>query len=124
MDVFGYSYIPGYKTISKYLVIEIKKGIANKEAMDQMMKYVDWINHEYAFGEYYMIHAFIVASGYPDDVIEYKREVCKKNYIRGRRPTKSDVWENVRLIKYWNNEKTSKLEFEEVYKFLEKNRIG
>ncbi|BDH60305.1 hypothetical protein MTP04_04350 [Lysinibacillus sp. PLM2] len=48
MDVFGYRFIPGYKTISKYLVIEIKRDIANVEVVHQIMKYVDWVNKEYS----------------------------------------------------------------------------
>lgn len=51
MDVFGYRYIKNYDTVSKYLLIEIKKDSATIEVIDQLMKYNDWINQEYANGD-------------------------------------------------------------------------
>ena len=113
MDVFGFKYINGFDTISKYLTIEIKKDAAKKDVVNQVMKYVDWINEEYAYGDYGMIQAFIVAYDFSDDVIEYRNSVCIRNYTRGRRPTISGVWKNVRLIKYsFSDEKG--IEFYEV----------
>ncbi|UII57618.1 endonuclease NucS [Cytobacillus spongiae] len=114
MDIFGYRFIPGFDTISQYLVIEIKKGSATIEAVDQVMKYVDWINQEYAHGEYNMIHAYIVAYDFNEDVINYKNTICKRNYIKGRRPTLSDTWSNVKLIKYRYNAILNKLDFKEI----------
>lgn len=114
MDVFGYRYIKGFDTISKYLLIEIKKDEAKIESIDQIMKYVDWINQEYAFGDYSMIEAFLVAYKFSRDVIEYRDKVCIRNYVKGRRPTISDTWRNVKLIQYRYNEESGKLVFEEI----------
>lgn len=114
MDVFGYKFIPRFDTISKYLLIEIKKDKANKDAIDQIMKYVDWINQEYAFGDYSMIHAFLVAYDFSDETITYRDEICKRNFTKGRRPTIAGVWQNVRLIKYRYNPSIKTLDFEEV----------
>jgi hypothetical protein len=114
MDIFGYRNIAGFDTISKYLLIEIKRDSANKEAINQLMKYVDWINQEYSHGDYSMIEAFLVAYDFPEDVIKEKENICKRNYIKGRRPTESAEWRNVRLIKYKYDNNTSNLVFEEV----------
>lgn len=73
MDIFGYRNIPGYSTKSKYLVIEIKKDKAKEDTIEQIMKYVDWIQTEYVFGDYGMIEAYIVASEFPEKVI--KKEI-------------------------------------------------
>lgn len=100
MDVFAYRYIQGFDTISKYLIIEIKKDKAGRETLNQVMKYVDWINQEYVFGDYSMINAFLVASDFDDDLLEYKKEVCVRNYIKGRRPITLDTWNNVKLVQY------------------------
>lgn len=100
MDVFGYRYIDGFDTISKYLVIEIKKDAASKDAIDQIMKYVDWINQEYAFGDYSSIKAYIVAYDFSKEVVEYKNKVCIRNYTKGRRPTIAETWTDIKLIKY------------------------
>lgn len=114
MDVFGYRFIPGYKTISKYLVIEIKRDIANIEVVHQIMKYVDWINREYSYGDYNMIDAYVVAKEFEMDVITMKDEIAKRTFTKGRRPPMTYKWSYLKLIRYRYNEITSSLEFEEV----------
>lgn len=100
MDVFGYKYIPGYKTISKYLIIELKKDAAGVGVIEQIMKYVDWIQSEYAYGDYSMIQAFIVASDFSDEVIARRDSECIRNFTKGYRPTVSCKWDAVKLVKY------------------------
>ena len=112
MDVFGYRYIKGFKTISKYLVIEIKKDEANDEVIDQVMKYVDWINQEYAHGDYSMVEAYIVAADFPESVILKKEAQCIRNFTKGYRPTQACTWNNCRLVKYAYINK--RLEFTEI----------
>lgn len=100
MDIFGYRYIAGYKTISKYLVIEIKKDSAEIDVINQVMKYVDWINQEYAHGDYSMIQAYVVAAGFSKAVIEKRDNEAVRNYTKGYRPTKPCRWNYVKLIQY------------------------
>lgn len=114
MDIFGYRYIPGFKTISKYLIIEIKKDAATIDSVDQIMKYVDWVNQEYAYNDYSMIEAFIVASNIPENVTSYRNRICVRNYTKGRRPTVSETWQNVRSIRYVYNQETNTLDFSEI----------
>lgn len=117
MDIFGYRYIryepliKELKTISKYLVIEIKKGSASIEDLNQTMKYVDWVNQEYSFGDYNMIEAFLVAFEFPDYVIKAKNDIVKRNYIKSRRPPVAMYWSNLKLIKYSFDTETNKLKF-------------
>ncbi|MBN1056117.1 MULTISPECIES: hypothetical protein [unclassified Clostridium] len=112
MDVFGFKYINKFNTISKYLVMELKKDAATTDAIDQIMKYVDWVNSEYTFGDYGMIQAFLVAYDFSDEVIKYKNSVCIRNYTKGRRPTIAATWTCIRLIKY--RFENNKLNFYEV----------
>lgn len=112
MDIFGYRYISGFETISKYLLIEIKKDTAKIESIDQIMKYVDWINEEYSFGDYSMIEAFLVAYDFPEHIIEYRNKICIRNFTRGRRPTTSKIWTNIKLVKYRYNQTDNSLSFE------------
>ena len=100
MDIFGYRYIQGFKTISRYLVIEIKKDTANDDVIDQIMKYVDWINQEYAHGDYSMIEAYIVAADFPDSVVNKKKELCIRNFTKGYRPSQACTWDSCNLIRY------------------------
>jgi len=114
IDIFGYRRIRNYSTISKYLVIELKRGIANEAVVDQTMKYVDWVNHEYAFDDYSMIEAFIVAYDFPEAVIARKNEVCVRNFIKIRRPATTETWRGVRLISYKYREENQSIEFTEI----------
>ncbi len=100
MDIFGYRYIEGFRTISKYIVVEIKKDDADEDVIDQIMKYVDWINSEYAHGDYSMIEAYIVASGFSEKVINKKQHDCIRNFTKGYRPTKTCTWTDCKLIQY------------------------
>ena len=88
MDIFGYRYIPGYPTISRYLVIEIKRDVAQDDVMGQIMKYVDWINSEYAHNNYSMIEAYIVAADFSEEAVAARNEICQRTYL------------SVKLIKY------------------------
>lgn len=112
MDIFGYKYIPGFPVISQYLVMELKKDAATNEGIEQLMKYVDWINKEYTFEDYSMITAYMVASDFSEDVIAYARNICIRNFMRGIRPTVSLTWNNIRLIRYAYSD--NKLVFTEV----------
>lgn len=114
MDIFGYKFVPDYKTISKYLLMEIKVGAANIEVIHQTMKYVDWINQEYSLGDYSMIEAFIIASDFSKEVIETRDTFAKRNFIKGRRPPITEEWKGLRLVSYKYNSYTGKLEFIEV----------
>lgn len=100
MDIFGYKYINGYNTISKYIVIEIKIDSAENDVVDQIMKYVDWIQNDYAYGDYSMIEAYIVAKDFSEEFIKYKNTNCIRNFSKGYRPTISCTWDFVKLVKY------------------------
>jgi hypothetical protein len=114
MDIFGYRYIDGFDTISKYLVIEIKKDEADEDVIDQIMKYVDWVNQEYAHGDYSMIEAYVVAADFPESVIKKRDSQCIRNFTKGYRPTQACTWNHCRLIKYESTD--GKIEFTEINK--------
>lgn len=114
MDVFGYRFIDGFSTISKYLVVEIKKDDATVDAIEQTMKYVDWIQKEYAHGDYSMIEAYIVASDYSDEVIQKRNKECIRYFTKGFRPSESCIWNSVKLIRYIYNQCDRKIEFVEI----------
>ncbi|MDZ4989296.1 hypothetical protein GNF35_02570 [Clostridium perfringens] len=112
MDIFGYKYIPGYTgTISKYLLMELKKDVASPEDLNQVMKYVDWISQEYAFGDYDMINAFLVAKTIPQDVRNERNTIAQRNFIKGRRPPTFGTWTNLNLVEYNFNIQNNKIEF-------------
>lgn len=99
IDVFGYRYITGYETISKYLMMEIKKDAAKIDVINQAMKYVDWIEQEYS-RDYSVIEEFVVASHFPQEVIDLRNDAAKRFYMKGRTPAVTYEWANLRLIQY------------------------
>lgn len=112
MDVFGYKYIPNQEpTISNYLVIEIKKDIIDSQDILQLMKYVDWVKNEYAFGDYSMIKAFMIGSGYTDEALSSFNEIVERKYIHGVRPSVAAEWKDVKLVTYSFNNQENILNF-------------
>lgn len=103
MDVFGNSTIPGFDTINKYLVGELKKGEATEQDLEQLMKYVDWVKNEYCYGDYGMIEAFMVASSFTELAKKMLPEIGKRIYTIGHRPAKTFQWHSVRLVEYSYN---------------------
>jgi hypothetical protein len=113
MDLFGYSYLPGFRpTKSRFLVGEIKKDAARLEDVDQLLKYVDWVRDEYCHGDYSMIDAFLVAYDFSEDVVEHHGDVGVRGYTVGVRPAMSLEWKNAKLIKYSFSASSGKLGFE------------
>jgi hypothetical protein len=112
MDIFGYRYIENQKpTINNFLVIEVKRGTVNKQDILQLMKYVDWVKNEYAFGDYSMIKAFIVGFNFTDEAINKFEDIVERKFIYGVRPSVSAIWKDVKLISYIFNEQTNLLDF-------------
>jgi len=111
MDLFGYAYLPGYRpTRSRFLVGEIKKDAARLEDVDQLLKYVDWVRDEYCYGDYSMIHAFLVAYEFSEEVIQHKQNVGTRKYTVGVRPAQSLEWDHVSLVKYSFNPLSNRID--------------
>ena len=65
---------------------------------------------QYAFGDYSMIHAFLVAYNFSDTVIDCKKIAANRKYTIGRRPARTLEWSNLKLVKYSFNG-VNKLDF-------------
>ncbi len=112
MDLFGYSYIPGFKpTKSRFLVGEVKKDAAKPEDVDQLLKYVDWVRDEYCFGDYSMIRAFLVAYEFDPEVMQHKEAIAARRYTVGVRPARSLEWNDLKLVKYSFNTTYRRIDF-------------
>lgn len=115
MDVFGYKYIQNQKpTISDYLVVEIKKDEINSQDILQLMKYVDWVKNEYAYGDYSMIKAFMLGFSYTQDALDTFRDNAERKFIKGVRPSVSTEWKNIKLIQYRFNQDNNLLDFTDI----------
>lgn len=101
MDVFGYRWIPGYAPIiEKYLVCELKKDVAKGEDLQQVMKYVDWVESEYANGDYSMVSAFLVAQRFDMESIEAALPSTERWSLLSARPPKPLSWHDLTLVEY------------------------
>lgn len=101
MDLFGYRYVPSFQgAISKYMVIELKAGIINKNHVQQTMKYVDWISREYTKGDYSMIEAYTIGFDKEENIESETADLIKRNYIIESRPVKNREWQDLKILSY------------------------
>lgn len=75
IDVFGYRFLPYTKIVSKYLIIENRK--ATIEVAEQVSKYVDWVVKNYAYGNYEMVEAYIVAPSFSEDLLKNAKSIVE-----------------------------------------------
>ncbi len=104
IDVLAMRYLPETKIPCKYLVVELKRDRADNYTIDQVLKYVDWICAEYAYGDYDMIEASIIAAEYPDGIADYYRDVVQRYYTMGSHPVRNKQWNALKLLKYTYSE--------------------
>ena len=113
MDIFGYNYVPKipdeYKTVSDYLVIELKKDGADSTCIEQTLRYVEWIKQEYAQGDYSRIKAFLVASNFDSSALDVLKTSAIRYYTEGGHSPKTAVWKELTLLKYRYDQTSRKL---------------
>jgi hypothetical protein len=100
IDVLAMRYLPDTKIPCKYLVAELKKDGADNATVDQVLKYVDWVCSEYAYGDYEAIESCIIAAEYPDDISDYYGAVVQRYYTLGSHPVRNKQWSSLKLLKY------------------------
>ena len=102
IDVFANKYldVSGTKIVSNYLVTELKKDKASIETIDQVMKYVDGVCTEYAYGDYGAIKACIIAAEFSEDMSDYLEKYGKRQYMLGSHPAVNKSWSDIILLKY------------------------
>ncbi len=109
IDVFGYRFSQHYtgepKLITKYLLVELKKGAINRAALEQTMQYVDWICHEYASGDYSKIEAYVLGDSTVRRINDAIADVCQRSFIAETHPAKPEKWNNIKLIRYTINDR-------------------
>ncbi len=105
IDVFAINFlqIPGYKQPKvpcRFLILELKRGSANDETVDQIMKYVDWVCKTYAYGDYDLIDAAIIAHEIPPKVKQYSTSNAIRNYTQGTHPSINKCWNSLKFYEY------------------------
>lgn len=100
IDVLAMRYLPNTKIPCKYLVTELKKDAADNATIDQVLKYVDWVCSEYAYGDYEAVEACIIAAEYPEDIAAYYSEVVQRYYTLGSHPVRNKQWNSLKLLRY------------------------
>ncbi len=105
MDLFGLIYRRFQPSITattvRYKIVEIKKDrVTSSEDIEQLMKYVAWVAHTRAGGDYGPVEAYFVARGFSDDVVAYVNTRAARDYIIPRRPYGPRRWDRLILIEY------------------------
>jgi len=119
MDIFGYRHISGLpvgydSSVSDYMVIELKARKATADCVEQLLRYVEWIKQEYAYGDYSRIKAFLIAKSYDQTAIDAQKTSAVRYYTQGGRSPKTATWAELRFIKYRYDKASRKLLLEPV----------
>lgn len=120
IDIFGYveklispEAVP---TVVRYKIIEIKKDkVTSPDEINQLIRYVDWIAHTRAGGDYSLVDAYFVAHGYADDVVQYVQDTLPKDFVTPRRPYAPARWKQLQLIRYTHTGGTPALDLQRHY---------
>lgn len=100
IDIFGYKFLSNTKIVSKYLIIENKNEEATIEVAEQISKYVDWVVKTYAYGNYEMVEAYIVAPSFSDDLLKNGKSIVERKYIISSHPVENRTWNDLSFISY------------------------
>lgn len=100
IDIFGYRFLSNTKIISKYLIIENKNKKATIEVAEQISKYVDWVVKNYAYGNYEMVEAYIVAPSFSEDLLRNGKSIVERKYIISSHPVENRTWNDLGFISY------------------------
>ncbi|MEG0454495.1 MAG: hypothetical protein RR559_03955, partial [Bacteroides sp.] len=100
IDVMAMRYLSGTHIPCKYLVSELKKDSADDSTIDQVLKYVDWVCSEYAYGDYEMVEACVIAAEYPNNIEDYYHSVVQRYYTLGSHPVRNKKWNSLKLLQY------------------------
>ena len=119
IDLFGYTLAypehPVSPYVMKFKIIEVKKDdqtVGSANVVDQVMKYVDWISNTRAGGDYALVDAYVVASGYSPEIIEYARLARTRTYVMPRRPYETKTWARLTLVRYKATEAVPSVELD------------
>ena len=78
MDLFWYKLVKNHiLTKSKYIIIELKKGLLKKDDIYQLLKYVDYVSKNYCWWDYWMIDAYLVWASYIQSRERKERELLE-----------------------------------------------
>lgn len=100
IDVFGYRFLPNTKIVCKYLIIENKNEKATIEVAEQISKYVDWVVKNYAYGNYEMVEAYIVAPSFSEDLLKNGKSIVERKYIISSHPVENRTWNDLNFVSY------------------------
>lgn len=126
MDIFAMKMLDKNTNITcKYLVIEVKKDVADIETVKQVMKYVDFVAKEYAYGDYNMIEAAIIANSFKfkNDDIKDLPTITNRYFTQGsHNDVKTCEWnknkdkDDLKFIEFKFNYDKKELDYSDVTK--------
>lgn len=109
IDLFGYSELSRemadrrVRFVDRYQLIEFKGMEAIVDTARQAMKYVDWIAHPQAAGDYGIVRAFVVVprgAGLSAEVTREVERIRRRTYVEPVRPYPSREWNALAVIGY------------------------
>ena len=113
IDVFAFRYINGHAPIvESYGIVELKKDTVTGYDIQQVMKYVDWVNREYGTGDYSLIEAYLVGCNFDTESMRELAATAERKYTVGR-PAHSEEWRCLRFVEYQTDE-LGHIDFKEV----------
>ncbi len=86
MDIFltHVTSVDGVDVLHNFTCIELKTGICTEEALNQIIKYENWLVRKLAGGDNEMVQSMLVGFDFQDKVLEYvnKRKLIEEKTVR------------------------------------------
>lgn len=107
IDLYGYQLkhmgdgLPD--TTSRYVIVEMKRGqptaTGPNSAIEQLMKYVDWVAENRVGGDYSRVEAYLIATEFTEHLVGTAHRLRRVSYRKVGRGAQTQEWSSLSLVR-------------------------